>query len=162
MSTDDLKKLPIQDISDYDCMLFMWTTMPHLPNALSIMKSWGFEYKTSPFVWIKNDKSTNTLKKFGLGYYTQSNAEQVLLGTKGNYWRESRNVKQVIQSSIKEHSRKPDEVRNRIVRLCGDLPRIELFARTRIHGWDVWGNDKRLQLEPLEKYLTFQVDLQQK
>ncbi len=152
MSIDEIKGLPIQDISDDNCMLFMWTTMPHIPNALSIIKSWGFTFKTVPFIWIKNDLSTNTLKKYGLGYYTQSNAEQVLLGTKGKYWRESRNVKQVIQSSIKEHSRKPDEVRNRILRLCGDLPRIELFARTKIHGWDVWGNDDRLQLQPLENF----------
>jgi len=57
-----------------------------------------------------------------------------------------------VDSVVKEHSKKPDEVRKRILELCGDLPRIELFARTRVHGWDVWGNDEKLELQPLEAF----------
>ncbi len=75
-----------------------------------------------------------------MGYWTRSNTEDCLLCTKGNPKRSSASVHQVIYSSIREHSRKPDETRDRIVQLCGDLPRIELFARQRTKGWSVWGD----------------------
>jgi len=70
-----------------------------------------------------------------------SNSEICLIATKGNPKRISKSVHSVIISKIQEHSRKPDEVRKRILELCGDIPRIELFARQQIEGWDCWGNE---------------------
>lgn len=152
VSLDDLKKLPVKTISDDDCILFMWATFPNLQQGLDLVKAWGFEYKTVAFVWEKLSKTNNVEKKYGLGWYTRSNCEIVLLGRKGKFDRQSASVQQIVKSTIDEHSAKPDEVRKRILELCGDLPRIELFARTRIHGWDTWGNDEKLNLKPLESY----------
>uniref|UniRef100_A0AAT9JAK0 ORF63 n=1 Tax=Nitrosopumilaceae spindle-shaped virus TaxID=3065433 RepID=A0AAT9JAK0_9VIRU len=153
MSMDELKQLPVQDIADDDCILFMWATFPNLQQALDLIKAWGFEYKTVAFVWEKFDKTNNVLKKYGLGWYTRSNVEIVMIGRKGKFERKSAAVQQVVKSTIGEHSEKPNEVRNRILKLCGDLPRIELFARTKVHGWDVWGNDEKLNNTPLENWL---------
>ncbi len=152
MSMEQLKQLPIQNITNDNCILFMWATFPNLQQALDLMKAWGFEYKTVAFVWEKLDKTNNTPKKYGLGWYTRSNCEIVMLGRKGKFDRQSASIQQIIKSTISKHSQKPNEVRQRILRLCGDLPRIELFARTKIHGWDTWGNDEKLQNEPLETY----------
>lgn len=154
MNSDELKNLPVKQIADDDCLLFLWATFPILPLAIELVKAWGFEYKTVAFVWEKLDKTNNTIKKYGLGWYTRSNCEVVLLGRKGNFDRKSASVKQIIKSTISKHSKKPNEVRDRILQLCGNLPRIELFARTKIHGWDVWGNDPNLFLEPLETFGT--------
>lgn len=152
MSFEELKQLPIKNIADKDSILFLWSTFPILPQAIELVKVWGFEYKTVAFVWEKLDKTNNVEKKYGLGWYTRSNCEIVLLGRRGKFDRKSASVKQIIKATIGEHSKKPDEVRKRILQLCGDLPRIELFARTKIHGWDVWGNDPKLELEPLEQF----------
>ena len=76
-----------------------------------------------------------------MGYYTRSNNEICLLAIKGKPKRVSKSVHQVIYEPLREHSRKPDTTRTRIVELCGDLPRIELFARQKVDGWDHWGNE---------------------
>ena len=76
-----------------------------------------------------------------MGYYTRCNPEQCLLATKGKIKRLSKSVRQLIVSKLEDHSKKPDSVRDRITELCGDLPRIELFARQRVKGWDCWGNE---------------------
>jgi site-specific DNA-methyltransferase (adenine-specific) len=153
MSMNDLKHLPIQTIADDNCILFMWATFPNLQQALDLIKAWGFEFKTVAFVWEKLDKTNNVPKKYGLGWYTRSNCEIVMLARKGKFDRKSAAVQQIIKSTISKHSQKPDEVRKRIIKLCGDISRIELFARTKIHGWDVWGNDEKLQAQPLETFL---------
>ncbi len=153
LSMDDLKKLPVSTIADDNCILFMWATFPNLQQGLDLIKAWGFEFKTVAFVWEKLGKTNNTPKKYGLGWYTRSNCEIVMLGRKGKFDRRSAAVQQIIKSTISEHSKKPDEVRKRILKLCGDIPRIELFARTKVHGWDVWGNDEKLESPPLEAFL---------
>ena len=89
---------------------------------------------------------------FGMGNYTRGNTEYVLLGVKGKPKRKSKFVSQIIKTTIKEHSKKPDIVRSKIIQLCGDLPRLEIFARTKIHGWSTFGNDEKLELQPLEKW----------
>lgn len=104
------------------------------------MQEWGFIYKTCGFTWIKKNRKSDSLF-WGLGYWTRANAELCLIGTKGNPKRVSKSVHQVIMSPIREHSRKPDEARKRIVELMGDIPRIELFARQEFEGWDCWGNE---------------------
>lgn len=141
MDVNDICDLPINRIADDNCVLFMWITSPCLQEGLKVIDAWGFKYKTIGFTWIKQNKTKNSLF-WGMGYYTRANAELCLLATKGKpLKRVSRSVHQVILSKIREHSRKPDETRDRIVQLFGDLPRIELFARQQVDGWDCWGNE---------------------
>ncbi len=140
MSLEAIKALPVGNLADKDCTLFMWTTMPLLFDCFSVLSSWGFQYKTVAFVWIKLNKKSDTLF-WGMGHWTRANAELCILATKGHPKRISAKVHQVIMSRIEEHSKKPDETRNRIVELIGDLPRVELFARNKTDGWDTWGNE---------------------
>ena len=105
-----------------------------------MLHAWGFTYKTIAFAWVKQNKKAGSLF-WGMGYWTRSNVEFCILATKGNPKRINAGVHQVILSHIEEHSKKPHEVRERIVQLMGDLPRIELFARQATPGWDVWGNE---------------------
>ena len=140
MAIDDIKKLSVKGMADKDCVLFLWVTYPFLMQGLEIIKEWGFAYKTCAFSWIKKNKKSDSLF-WGLGYWTRANNEICLLATKGKPKRVSKKVHQVVIESVREHSRKPDCVRNRIVELCGDLPRIELFARQKAEGWDTFGNE---------------------
>lgn len=140
MKTEEICKLPVQDIADDNCILFMWATFPNLPDALKVIDAWGFKYKTVGFNWVKTNKNNGKIF-FGIGYYSKSNTEVCLLATKGKIKPVSNKVSSVIISSRREHSRKPDEVRDKIVELLCDLPRIELFARQKVDGWDCWGNE---------------------
>ena len=140
MEGNEIKNLPIKDISEKNCILFIWVTYPKLIEGMETIKEWGFEYKTCAFSWIKKNKKSDSLF-WGLGYWTRSNNEICLLATKGKPKRKSKKVHQVVIDKIREHSRKPDCVKDRIVELCGDLPRIELFARQKTDGWDCWGNE---------------------
>lgn len=146
MDADSLATLEIP--SAENSVLLMWATYPKLKEAIVLGERWGFEYKTVAFTWIKKNKKADT-PFVGMGYYTRSNAEIVLLFTKGKpIKRVNHNVEQVLFSEIGKHSQKPDEIRKRIVRLFGDVPRVELFARSRdgffpdyeYEGWDVYGN----------------------
>lgn len=144
MSTEDVCNLPIKQIKTEDSILFMWTTFPNIGEALKVMESWGFIYKTAAFVWVKKNKKSNT-NFWGMGAYTRANAEVCLLGiskkTKAKQVVKSNSVHQIIESTIEYHSKKPDIVRDKILELLGDLPRIELFARQHTEGWDCWGNE---------------------
>ena len=144
-----MKMLHVSQICEKNCVLLMWATAPCLKEAFELGETWGFVYKTVAFVWIKTNKNNQTLFT-GLGYYTRANAEMVLLFTKGKpLQRKSKDVKQVLISKVGKHSVKPSEIRDRIVSLFGDLPRVELFARSRpgffpnyeYDGWDVYGNE---------------------
>lgn len=145
-TTKDICDIPIKDISDKNCILFIWATFPRLPDCLEVIQSWGFVYKTIAFNWIKKNKKANSLF-WGMGFWTRSNSEVCLLATKGNPKRLSKSIHQVIESKIEEHSKKPDEARKRIVELMGNLPRIELFARQKTEGWDVWGDEVDSDIE---------------
>lgn len=140
MSREDIQALPVQGIAAENCALFLWVTMPCLEQGLELIRRWGFTYKTCAFVWVKQNRKTDGLF-WGLGYWTRANAELCLLATRGKPKRVSRGVHSVVLSRVREHSRKPDEVRERIVELMGDVPRIELFARQRVDGWDAWGDE---------------------
>ena len=140
MAAEDINTLPIGKLAAKDCVLFMWATFPMLREAFSVLNAWGFTYKTVAFVWVKQNRKTPSMF-WGLGYWTRANAEICLLATKGNPKRKSAKVHQIITSPIEAHSKKPDIVRDKIVELVGDLPRIELFARQQAPGWDVWGNE---------------------
>lgn len=126
------------------CALFMWATFPTIPDALRVMRAWGFEYKTAAFVWVKKNRKSCT-PFWGMGAYTRANAEVCLLGItpdfKAKEQIKSHAVHQIVEEPIQAHSVKPDEVRKRIVTLMGDVPRIELFARQRATGWDAWGDE---------------------
>lgn len=140
MSINDICKLPIERITDENCILFLWVTFPCLLEGLKAMKEWGFNYKTCGFTWVKRNKKSDSWF-FGLGYWTRANAEICLIGTKGRIKRISKCISQIVDTHIEEHSKKPAVIRDRIVELVGDLPRIELFARQKVNGWDVWGNE---------------------
>ena len=140
MSIEDIKALPVGELADKDCALFMWITFPLLKEAWEVIEAWGFTYKSVAFVWIKQNKKSPSLF-WGMGYWTRANAELCIIATKGSPKRMSRRVHQVIMTHIEEHSKKPQEARIRIEKLMGDVPRIELFARQKSEGWDVWGNE---------------------
>ena len=140
MSMDDIRNLPVRELADKNCILFMWVTFPTLREAFSVIDAWGFTYKTVAFAWVKQNKKTSSLF-WGMGYWTRANVELCLLATKGSPKRHSANVHQVVFAPIAEHSKKPDIIREKIAELAGDLPRIELFARQSPTGWDVWGNE---------------------
>ena len=125
-----IKSLPVKKITEDTCALFLWVTFPNLKEGLAVIDSWGFNYATCAFNWIKRNKKANSYF-VGCGNYTRANSELCLLGTKGHCQklRKSRSVRQLCDVRIREHSQKPLEVRGRIVELFGDLPRIELFAR---------------------------------
>ncbi|MCU6718617.1 MT-A70 family methyltransferase [Porcipelethomonas ammoniilytica] len=146
MELEDIQALPVGELADTDCVLFMWTTIPLLKDCFSVMKAWGFEYKTVAFVWIKQNRKSDSLF-WGMGHWTRANAEFCMLATKGRPKRKSAGVHQVIISHIEEHSKKPDIVRHKIIELVGDLPRVELFAREKADGWDAWGNEVDCDIE---------------
>jgi N6-adenosine-specific RNA methylase IME4 len=145
MSLTDICELPVASLAADDAALFMWVTQPMLPEALKVVESWGFTFKTVAFVWIKMPpcwtvESGRIRPRLGLGYHTRSGAEQCWLATRGKgYKRQAQGIEQVVHAPLREHSRKPDEVIERIDRLVGDVPRIELFARSTRAGWDCWG-----------------------
>lgn len=140
MSLANLAKLPIANLTSDTCALFLWATFPKLPEACTIIGKWGFDYKTCAFVWIKTN--VNSMGLFwGMGRYTRANAELCLLATKAIPKRISASVHQVIMSPVQKHSRKPVITRDLIIQLLGDLPRIELFARYEVNGWDCWGDE---------------------
>ena len=140
MGIDELCTLPVADLAAPDSVLFLWTTFPQLAEALRLIKAWGFTYKSVAFVWLKKNRKSEGWF-YGLGFWTQGNAEVCLLATRGHPKRQAANVHQFIISPIQEHSRKPEEAREKIVALMGDVPKVELFARQSPPGWDVWGNE---------------------
>ena len=140
MSIDDICNLPVNDIAAENSILFMWVTLPKLNEFMKVVSAWGFEYKTTAFVWVKKNKKADSFF-MGLGRWTRANPEICVLATKGKIERKSKSIRQLQVFPLDKHSKKPDQFRDLIVELCGDLPRIELFARQKTPGWDVWGNE---------------------
>lgn len=138
--TASICRIPVASIAAENSVLFLWATPPLMRDAFQVMSAWGFDYKTFGFVWVKKNKKAET-DFFGMGNWTRANAEVCLLGVRGKPKRISASVRQVIRRPIMRHSEKPPEVRERIVQLMGDLPRVELFARQKITGWHSWGNE---------------------
>lgn len=143
MSSKDIMNVPVSSIADDNCILFCWTTDYHLQKCMEVISAWGFEYKTIGFVWSKRNKDNSPVCFMG-AYTMKSGVELCLLATKGKdacKMVKVHNVRSYIESPRQKHSKKPDEIRDRIVSLVGDVPRIELFARNKTEGWDVWGNE---------------------
>jgi N6-adenosine-specific RNA methylase IME4 len=140
MDVEAIKLLPVEGIAADDSILFLWATFPMIAEALAVIRAWKFEYKTVGFVWIKTNKKAFSLA-WGMGNWTRSNAEVCLIGTRGHPLRKDAGIHSVVVRPRMFHSKKPPEIRHQIVKLCGDLPRIELFAREKEPGWHVWGNE---------------------
>lgn len=141
MKLSDISLLPVSEIADDDCVLFLWATYPMIQEALELINTWGFKYKSIAFQWVKTYTKSTHKFFFGLGRWTRGNTEPCLIATKGKPKRESNSVSQLIISPIQKHSQKPEEAREKIVELMGDLTRVELFARQQADGWDCWGNE---------------------
>ena len=134
MTQKQLNDLPIGNIEEANCVLFMWTSSPHLDQALELGAAWGFKYVTVAFVWHKQAAV--------VGHYTLSECEICLLFKRGPKPMGSRNVRQFLsQKRTKRHSEKPHEIRDRIAQMFPSQKKIELFARHKVEGWDSWGND---------------------
>lgn len=145
METDEVAALPVGATAADDCALFLWVSWPQLPDALDLMETWGFGFKTCAFAWIKAHArqleffNDDTRDQMGMGYWTRANSEVCLLGTRGTPKRLHADVRQAIIEPRREHSRKPDCVYERIERLVAG-PYLELFARNTRPGWTSWGN----------------------
>lgn len=138
MSLADIKTMPVSDIAAEDCALFIWAIDPMIPEALDVIRAWGFEFKTVGFYWVKTNQGGGYFT--GMGYWTRANPEQCLLATRGHPKRLAKDVRRLIVDPRREHSRKPDCVHDRIERLVSG-PYCELFARSTKPGWASWGNE---------------------
>lgn len=148
MSIEELCALDVESLVEESAFMFMWVTGPLLLSgeAAQVMNAWGFEPKTIAFVWVKTNADGSPVN--GLGFYTRSCVEYVILGKRGRPEVFSHGVRQLIETeepiTLKlprlRHSEKPPEVRNRIVELCGDFKRLEMFSRHEIKDWDRHGN----------------------
>lgn len=146
MSINDICSLPVKNISANDSILFIWTTDYHIGRCIGeVIPAWGFEYKTIGFVWLKTNKSGGFVSFMG-AYAKKSGCELCLIATKGNAHRMvvKHNIDSLVIYPRKDHSKKPNIIRDRIVDLCGERKRIELFARNTYEGWDCWGNDEKI------------------
>ena len=146
MTMNELRALDVASLAAADSVLFLWTTWPMLPQALALIEAWGFAYKGCAFDWTKADTSQIDMFRddadvaIGTGYWTRANTEPCLLATRGKPRRLHADVRQAIIAPRRQHSRKPDEIHDRIERLVAG-PYLELFARRRRPGWTAWGNE---------------------
>jgi site-specific DNA-methyltransferase (adenine-specific) len=154
MGFAELCLLPVEKLAAPDSVLFLWGVFPMLFEAGALMKAWGFTYKNCGFAWIKTNKLQPT-PFVGLGRWTRGNAEFCLMGVRGKPKRVDKAVQQIVEDNlvvapVAAHSQKPPEVARRILRLMGDVPAIELFARAPSPGFDVWGSevDSTVFLQP--------------
>jgi len=134
MAHDELCALPVAGMAATDAVLFLWATNPKLEEALALMRSWGFRYRTAA-VWVK--------PHMGMGYYVRAQHEPLLIGICGRpkVPRPGVRPRSVIFAKRRRHSEKPPEVHELIERMYPDARRLELFARRPRDGWDVWGNE---------------------
>ena len=151
MSLKDIASLPVGDVATKDAHLFLWVTGPILEQAFAVIKAWGFRYSGIAFTWIKLKKSHHPHQlrvlataesdfHVGLGFTTRKNAEFCLLARRGNAKRIAKNVRELIISPRREHSRKPDETHDRIERYAAG-PYLELFGRSPRANWTVRGDE---------------------
>ncbi len=147
MDIEAIKELSVADIADKNCYLFLWVTAPCMQEGLDVLRAWGFQFFTVAFTWIKGNIRNQNSLFWGMGKATRANPEYVLLGRKGKLERLDKGVHSVLMSPVQRHSQKPEAIRQRIEKLYGELPRIELFARQKTDGWDVWGNEVESDIE---------------
>ena len=138
MALVDIKALPIQKIASKNSVLFLWATVPLLPEAMEVLRMWGYTYKTALF-WRK-------IMSLGMGFWFRGQVEVLLLGIKGKVKAFRIQEPNFVQTKVGKHSEKPPEFR-RLIELTNLVPRIELFAREKTPGWDVWGNEVESDIE---------------
>ena len=141
MSVESICALPVRDIADSNARLFLWTTNRYLPDAFRVMESWGFSYKQT-IVWSKKGNPS----PWG-GSVAPNHAEFLLVGTVGKPKRNAMLKTNVVEHNVSRHSKKPELFRDLIVEACGDVAKIELFARNKVFGWDCWGNEVGSDIE---------------
>jgi site-specific DNA-methyltransferase (adenine-specific) len=146
MPLEQIKALPVKEITSKQCVLFLWVTVPLLPEGLEVLNAWGFNYKTM-ITWRKSHFK-------GLGYWYRGVTEHLLVGVKGDVKAFNSQKNNHIGIAPTVHSRKPHIFRQLIEQSCLLGPRIELFARVKVPGWDVWGNDEKLAHQTLESFGT--------
>ncbi|QYJ79399.1 MT-A70 family methyltransferase [Shewanella acanthi] len=170
-STEDLKRLDVNSVADDNCLLVMWYVGAMPQDAIDLVNSWGFTLKNmNGFVWNKLTVKDNPF--FGMGFWTRAGSESAIIAIKGKPTPACRSVRAVGNydpESLDEvlahlcyvgayqnirHSQKPDEFREKCVELMGDVPRLEMFARTKTKGWDVFGNEVKgsidIPLKPIQ------------
>jgi site-specific DNA-methyltransferase (adenine-specific) len=147
LSISQIKKLPIKEITETDCACFLWCVDSFFKEGIELLEEWGFKYKTIAFNWIKTYESGKFCVNFAP--WTLKSWEICLLGLKGQMgkYKKANNIQGLITSVRTKHSKKPDIIRDKIVELFGDIPRIELFARQKTEGWDIWGNELENSVE---------------
>jgi len=148
MTLEEIKALPVSDVADEKCHLYLWVPNALLPEGLEVMKAWGFEYKTN-LIWEKVRKDGEPDGR-GVGFYFRNVTEVLLFGIKGTKNRTlqpGRSQVNLLRTMKREHSRKPDEFVN-LIEACSPGPRLELFARGNREGWDMWGNQADDNYEP--------------
>ncbi|MGL6365353.1 MT-A70 family methyltransferase [Aeromonas veronii] len=141
-SLADMAALPVSKLADDHCLLVMWWVGSMPQEAIDLCKAWGFRLvNMNGFVWRKMTK--RWLSHFGMGFTTRAGSESALIGVRGKLSEliKDRAVRAVIEAEVGKHSQKPNEFRVAIQKMCGDVPRIELFARESAAGWDCWGNE---------------------
>lgn len=143
MEDEAICAMPVKGLAARDCVLLMWVTWPKLEASFTVIKAWGFTYKTLGFIWVKGDSlplfPDDKAAQTGTGYWSRANTEPCLLATRGHPKRLNKDVSQVFFEKRRQHSRKPDDIYTRTERLVAG-PHCELFARTRHEGWTSWGN----------------------
>lgn len=151
---EGLKNIDVNSITEDDAILFMWYVGAMPQEAIDLVHAWGFEIKNmNGFVW--NKLTQKNKPHFGMGFYTRAGSESVIIATKGKFKPKSHSVRAVFNSESQIqfegkaliHSRKPYQVRDLIVDLCGDVPRLEMFARESAEGWDAFGNECENSIE---------------
>src|SRR6185436_14547041 len=132
------------ELAGNDCVLFLWIVQTQIPQASKLLTAWGFQFKSVAFIWNKGEGlplfPDDVVLQMGMGKWTRAEFEQCWLATRGSPKRLAADVRQVLTERRREHSRKPDGIHERIERLVAG-PYLELFARQRRPGWDVWGNE---------------------
>lgn len=140
MSLEEISDLPVAGLANDNCALFLWAVWPRIFDAQTVIEAWGFEYKTLAWEWVKLNPSGVGFH-MGMGYYTRANPEPCLLAVRGNMPVAVHNERNLIISCVREHSQKPDEQYHKIEALYPNHRYLELFARRKRKGWDVWGNE---------------------
>ncbi len=162
MTVEEIKRFDVNSIAEDNSILFMWWVASQPKEAIELVEAWGFEIKTmTGFAWMKLTKSKKFTRRirrfFGMGFYTRASSENCLIAVKGKAASKlvkKRNVRSLIVARVEDHSKKPDCVRGRINKMLGDVPKLEMFARQKTRGWDVFGdeisNSIDIPLKPLE------------
>lgn len=139
LSLDELRTLPISEITKEDSHLYVWTTNNLLSSTVNLINEWGFQYRNI-IVWVKTYK--DGLPILGMGFYYRNSVEFLLFCTKRDIVSriKTANTKNVFFAERKSHSEKP-EVQYDLIEKNSNGPYLEMFARRKREGWDSWGNE---------------------